>query len=157
VIKNKPFAPRYYGAQIAGPVFSEIANKLFTVDADLYASYQHPTYADSSKSEWSGSANDFKAIAKAIGKPILEGGKKGEWSKVMTNEKSLAASSWSTQHGSMPDLRGFGLKDALELLERQQLQVIATGKGKVTSQSIPAGTAVQKGQTIYLNLGSTIE
>jgi len=57
----------------------------------------------------------------------------------------------------MPDLRGFGLKDALELLERQQLQVIATGKGKVTSQSIPAGTAVQKGQTIYLNLGSTIE
>ncbi len=157
VIKNKPFAPRYYGAQIAGPVFSEIANKLFTVDADLYASYQHPTYADSSKSEWIGSANDFKAIAKGIGKPILEGGKKGEWSKVMTNEKSLAASSWSTQHGSMPDLRGFGLKDALELLERQQLQVIATGKGKVTAQSIPAGTAVQKGQTIYLNLGSTIE
>jgi cell division protein FtsI (penicillin-binding protein 3) len=157
VIKNKPFAPRYYGAQIAGPVFSEIANKLFTVDADLYASYQHPKYADSSKSEWNGSANDFKAIAKVIGKPIVDGGKKGEWSKVMTNEKSLAASSWSTQHGSMPDLKGFGLKDALELLERQQLQVIATGKGKVISQSIPAGTAVQKGQTIYLNLGSTID
>jgi beta-lactam-binding protein with PASTA domain len=49
------------------------------------------------------------------------------------------------------------LKDALELLERHQLQVIATGKGKVTSQSIPAGMAVQKGQTVYLNLGSTIE
>ena len=157
VIKNKPFAQKYYGAQVAGPVFSEIANKLFTVDADLYASYQHPKFADSSKSEWNGSSNDFKAIAKGIGKPILDAGKKGEWSKVMNNEKNLAASSWSTQHGSMPDLKGFGLKDALELLERQQLQVIATGKGKVTSQSIPAGMAVVKGQTVYLNLGSTIE
>jgi len=153
----KPFAPRYYGAQIAGPVFSEIANKLFTVDADLYASYQHQTYADSSKSEWNGSANDFKAIAKGIGKPILDAVKKGEWSKVMNNEKNWAASNWSTKHGSMPDLKGFGLKDALELLERRQLQVIATGKGKVTSQSIPSGMAVQKGQTVYLNLGSTIE
>ena len=75
----------------------------------------------------------------------------------MNGEKNLASNSWSTQHGSMPDLKGFGLKDALELLERQQLQVIATGKGKVTSQSIPAGMAVQKGQTVYLNLGSTIE
>jgi cell division protein FtsI (penicillin-binding protein 3) len=157
VIKNKPFAEKYYGAQVAGPVFSEIANKLFTVDPDLYASYKHPTYADSSKSEWNGSSNDFKAIAKEIGKPIVDAGKKGEWSRVKNTEKKLAASSWSTQHGSMPELKGFGLKDALELLERQQLQVIATGKGKVTSQSIPAGMAVQKGQTVYLNLGSTIE
>jgi cell division protein FtsI (penicillin-binding protein 3) len=157
VIKNKPFAEKYYGAQVAGPVFSEIANKLFTVDPDLYASYKHPTYADSSKSEWNGSSNDFKAIAKGIGKPIVDAGKKGEWSRVKNSEKKLAASSWSTQHGSMPELKGFGLKDALELLERQQLQVIATGKGKVTSQSIPAGMAVQKGQTVYLNLGSTIE
>jgi cell division protein FtsI (penicillin-binding protein 3) len=157
VIKNKPYAAKYYGAEVAGPVFSEIANKLFTVDADLYASYQHPTFADSSKSEWNGSSSDFKAIAKGIGKPILDAGKKGEWSKVMNNEKNLAANSWSSHHGSMPDLKGFGLKDALELLERQQLQVIATGKGKVTSQSIPAGMAVVKGQTVYLNLGSTIE
>jgi len=56
----------------------------------------------------------------------------------------------------MPDLKGFGLKDALELLERQQLQVVAMGKGKVTSQSIQAGMPVQKGQTVYLTLGAII-
>jgi beta-lactam-binding protein with PASTA domain len=32
--------------------------------------------------------------------------------------------------------------------------VIATGKGKVTAQSIAAGTPVAKGQTVYLNLGN---
>lgn len=157
VIKNKPFAAKYYGALVAGPVFTEIANKLFTVDADLYASYRHPQFADSSKSEWNGSTNDFKTIAKGIGKEILHAGKKGEWSKVSTTDKHLTSSSWTLQYNNMPDLRGFGLKDALELLERQQLQVIATGKGKVMTQSIPAGTVVQKGQTVYLNLGFTTE
>ncbi len=157
VIKNKPFAQKYYGALVAGPVFTEIANKLFTVDADLYASYRHPQFADSSKTEWIGSSNDFKTIAKGIGKQLVSVGNKGEWSKVTTSEKKLASSSWSVERGNMPDLKGFGLKDALELLERQQLQVIATGKGKVLAQSIPAGTVVQKGQTVYLNLGQTTE
>jgi len=157
VIKNKPFATKYYGAQVAGPVFSEIANKLFTIDEELYASYQHPKFADSSKSAWNGSTNDFKAIASGIGKPMLDAGKKGKWSKVETNETSLAANNWSERYGIMPDIKGFGLKDALELLERQHLQVIANGKGKVISQSIPEGMAVQKGQTVYLNLGSKID
>jgi beta-lactam-binding protein with PASTA domain len=49
------------------------------------------------------------------------------------------------------------LKDALEILENQEVQVIAYGKGKVISQSIPAGTALQKGQTVYLNLGIKTE
>ena len=50
-----------------------------------------------------------------------------------------------------------GLKDALELLEKQQLQVIATGKGKVVGQSILPGTPVQRRQTVYLNLANPIE
>lgn len=59
--------------------------------------------------------------------------------------------------GTMPDLNGYGLKDALEILENQEVQVVAYGKGKVVSQSIPAGSALQKGQTVYLNLGSKID
>ncbi len=31
VIRNKPFAPVYYGAKIAGPVFKEIADKLYAL------------------------------------------------------------------------------------------------------------------------------
>ncbi|MEY3432825.1 MAG: hypothetical protein RL131_761, partial [Bacteroidota bacterium] len=43
------------------------------------------------------------------------------------------------------------------VLERQSLQVIAQGKGKVSQQSIAPGSPVQKGQTIYLTLGKMIE
>lgn len=155
VIKNKPFAKKYYGGQVAGPVFREIANKLFTVDPDLYKSFKHPLYADSSKTEWNGSNNDFIAIAKTVKSKMIDSGRKGEYSRVNANKKVFAAARWTIQDAVMPDLRGFGLRDALELLEQQQLQVIATGKGKVTNQSIAAGTPLVKGQTVYLNLGNT--
>ena len=66
----------------------------------------------------------------------------------------FVGNSWRAQFESMPDLKGFGLKDALEILEKQQLQVVASGKGKVIGQSILAGSPIQKGQTIYLTLGT---
>jgi cell division protein FtsI (penicillin-binding protein 3) len=65
-------------------------------------------------------------------------------------------STWNTKYEVMPDLKGFGLRDALELMEKQQLQIIATGKGKVIAQSIQSGTAIQKGQTIYITLGTAM-
>ena len=34
VIKNKPFAKKYYGAAVAGPVFKEIADKLYALNAE---------------------------------------------------------------------------------------------------------------------------
>ena len=157
VIKNKPFAARYYGALVAGPVFKEIANKLFTVDAELYANYQHNVFADSTNAVWKGSAADFKTIAKQVKAKIIDSGRKGDWSTVQANRKIVQSDTWRVENGTMPDLKGFGLKDALELLEKQQLQVIATGKGKVVSQSILPGTPVQRRQTVYLNLAYAIE
>ncbi len=35
VIKNKPFAKQFYGGTVAGPVFKEIADKLFALQAEL--------------------------------------------------------------------------------------------------------------------------
>src|SRR5206468_1520105 len=34
VIRNKPFAQEYYGAKVAGPVFKEIADKLYAQNID---------------------------------------------------------------------------------------------------------------------------
>ncbi len=34
VIKNKPFAKKYYGAAVAGPVFREVADKLMSLEKD---------------------------------------------------------------------------------------------------------------------------
>jgi cell division protein FtsI (penicillin-binding protein 3) len=53
----------------------------------------------------------------------------------------------------MPDIKGVGLKDAMELLEKLKLNVVANGNGKVIMQSIQPGTSIAKGQTVYLTLG----
>ena len=39
VIKNKPFAKKYYGAAVAGPVFKEVSDKLYALDVERRA---HP-------------------------------------------------------------------------------------------------------------------
>ena len=156
VIKNKPFAAKYYGAQIAGPVFKAIADKLFTVDPVLYADYKHTRYADSSKTTWMGNDADFRLIAKAVNLKVTDSGKVREYASMAVSQQAYVARDLGVNKNAMPDLIGFGLKDALGLLERLQLQVIATGKGKVTAQSILPGTTIQRGQTIYLTLGNPV-
>jgi len=54
--------------------------------------------------------------------------------------------------GTMPDLKGLGLKDALFLVESMKLKVQVKGKGKVVSQSVVAGTAIKKDNTVVLEL-----
>lgn len=54
--------------------------------------------------------------------------------------------------GSMPDVSGMGLKDAIFLLEQQGLNVLVNGKGMVVRQSIPAGTWVTKGTPVVIDL-----
>lgn len=157
VIKNKPQAKKFYGAQVAGPVFKAIADKLLTMDPELYMSYKHVKYNDSSKANWKGSAEDFNVIGKAVRMTYTDSAKSGKWKSVVAGNQIYVTREQPVQKNLMPDLAGFGLKDALSLLEKQQLQVIATGKGKVAAQSILPGTAIQRGQTIYLTLGNPIE
>ena len=154
VIKNKPFAVKYYGAAVAGPVFKAISDKLMTVDQEMYASYAHHTDQDSSGGAFAGAAADFKMIAKHTGMKFNDVSRTSDWARLETGKKSTVAEALPAKTGIMPELRGFGLKDALVLLEAQQLQVVAVGKGKVSRQSIPAGTQVFRRQTIYLDLGN---
>lgn len=143
VVKNKPNAAKYYGAQVAGPVFRVIADKLYTIDKDLYRYYKHPQVIDTVKRSSKGNANDYRLIAAQV-----QSKKTAAGVELLSNPVS---------NGIMPELIGYGLKDALEILENEQVQVIVNGKGKVMGQSIPAGVVLQKGQTVYLSLGNKID
>lgn len=57
-----------------------------------------------------------------------------------------------TDHTKIPNLVGMGASDALFLLESLGLRVNMVGFGTVVSQSIPPGSAFQRGQTIGLSL-----
>lgn len=58
----------------------------------------------------------------------------------------------NTQTGLMPDVTGMGARDAVYLLESKEVKVRIEGRGKVVSQSLPAGHQIKKGEVCSLKL-----
>lgn len=55
---------------------------------------------------------------------------------------------------TMPDVRGYGLRDAIYRLERMGLKVHTSGYGRVVRQSIPAGQTVKRRQEVSIILST---
>ncbi|MDR0541961.1 MAG: transpeptidase family protein [Dysgonamonadaceae bacterium] len=56
------------------------------------------------------------------------------------------------ENGLVPNVKGMGAKNAVYAMENAGLRVHLTGRGTVTAQSIPPGSAAVKGQTVGLQL-----
>ena len=54
--------------------------------------------------------------------------------------------------GKMPDVKGYDITSAINILEKSGLKVVVKGNGYVAQQSIPAGNKIKKGQTVTLTL-----
>ena len=76
----------------------------------------------------------------------------GKWGVVTNNAYTPLLKGLSISKQTVPDVKGMGLKDALHLLENMNIKVTVKGKGKVTSQSLDAGLAINTGQTMALEL-----
>jgi cell division protein FtsI (penicillin-binding protein 3) len=153
VIKNKPFAKKFYGASVAGPVFKEIADKLYALHADDDNSpLAAPMTKDSSSYLYAGAADNIKTVLQTLGWKYKDSSSKNEWAKLYAINESPVLRQQQVRNRVMPDLRGMGLKDALYLLENQNVQVLVKGRGKVTKQSVPVGAAFSKDQTVVLEL-----
>ena len=67
-------------------------------------------------------------------------------------DKKLSFRTLQQAPGTVPDVKGMGLKDALYLLENAGLRVVIKGAGKVSAQSLPGGSRINKEQTIIIEL-----
>ena len=151
VIKNKPFAKKFYGAAVAAPVFKELADKLMSADPVPMTA---PVWKkDSAQFYYAGSIRDIRQVAQTVGLPFKDSAGKNEWGHLyaaagdhpVLNKEAVARQ-------TVPDVKGMGLKDALYLLENLDMRVAARGKGKVRTQSIEPGSALLKKETITLEL-----
>lgn len=153
VIRNKPFAKKYYGASVAGPVFKEIADKLFALDAGNEKSADsYSAIPDSSEYYYTGRSADVKKIMNGIGMPYKDSAGQSEYYSLAPVDYQAVAKNNPMPSNSMPDITGMGLKDVLFLLENRDVKVVARGRGKVVAQSVARGTALEKGQTIIVEL-----
>lgn len=154
VIKNKPHALNHYGASVAGPVFKEIADRLYLtyVRQNNYVNYSS-NKKDSSSFNYVGSKDELKFLMKTMqlhynDSTSLTSG----WVNINGNKGNVVLINRKINANTMPLLKGMGLKDAVYLCENIGLKLIVKGKGKVEDQSIVAGTPIAKGQIINILL-----
>ncbi|MBL7699518.1 MAG: transpeptidase family protein [Chitinophagaceae bacterium] len=152
VIKNKPFAKKYYGASVAGPVFKEVSDKLYALMPDNERIPEPlETTPDSSNYSYAGLGIDIKAVLKEIGSVYRDSSGKSEYNVVMAKNGERVVRS-RTLENNMPNVKGMGLKDALFILENRNVRVLAKGKGKVVAQSVSEGSPLEKGQVVVVEL-----
>lgn len=74
------------------------------------------------------------------------------WGKNQAEEGIPQLVSNNFEKGVVPDVKGYGLTDAVYLLKKQGLKVKVTGRGSVSEQSLSEGHKIKPGETIHLTL-----
>lgn len=150
VIKNKPFAKVYYGAKVAGPVFKEIADKLYALHLSAQQA-QVQLVKDTSANRFPGYTPDIRTAFGGMQMQFTDSSH-GEWAWVYTGKQQPILSKGNVSTAAMPDVRGMGLKDALYLLESKGMKVSVRGNGRVVKQNINAGTSVALNAPVVIEL-----
>lgn len=153
VIRTKPHAALHYGASLAGPVFKEVATKLYAMYVNQKLPNHYAPKKDSSAFFYAGNTDDIKNVFTILNVDYTDSSGKAGWSHVLATNYQPVIKNNSVTKQIMPNVNGMGLKDALYLLENMGLKVSVKGKGKVTHQSIEAGSALSKEMKVVLELG----
>jgi cell division protein FtsI (penicillin-binding protein 3) len=154
VIQNSNQSRFIYGADVSGKVFKEISDKIYA----RYLSNKKfiaPLAPDTMKYNYYGMKNELNAISGGLDLAITDSATGGSWRQmVLQHNQAMMNLPVSTQSAAqvMPSVIGMGLKDAVYLMENKGLRVVASGRGRVSNQSLVAGTRFSKGQTVTISL-----
>ena len=159
VVVDSPRNGRIYGADVAAPVFREVADKCMA--RDLLS--QRPLLAKArlNKSRVpfvrAGMQDELALICQKLGlagQTQATGGE--EWVRAASDTafhaRTVALVVNPVRAGRVPQVRGLTLRDALFLLENRGLHVRALGSGRVREQSLAVGGPIKRGDVITLNL-----
>ena len=146
VVINDPKG-EYYGALVSGPVFREVADRIYASDTQMLNNVKE-TYVTNGLSPTTkvGQMSASKRVYSALGiknSPLA----------VDTNNSTVSVDrDFSINKGIMPDVSGMGLKDAMYVMGNVGLKVRVSGSGKVVTQSIQPGSKIGKGLMVQLAL-----
>ena len=144
----------YYGASVAGPVFKEIAERVFafqmlTDQPENDEDDQKLVMPDIKK----GQTEDIREVASELKLKHIKGDPDSQWANIEVDEDIMRLTEIQLKDGIVPNVQGMGARSAIYLMENAGLQVRVTGIGKVKKQSLTPGNKYQKGQTVLLTLG----
>ncbi|MDF2447652.1 MAG: Peptidoglycan glycosyltransferase [Bacteroidota bacterium] len=158
VIINSPSNGIYYGGLVAGPVFKEIAEKVYSNSLDFIEPLNTKKQILTKVPACVKSRNDEIVTASKAFKIKVKSQVAENNYVVKNNDDTLSISLRSAnlenqlKKGVVPNLNGLSAKDALFLLENSGFHVKLYGMGSVKKQSIEAGKKFNKGDKITLIL-----
>ncbi|MEO6837276.1 MAG: penicillin-binding protein [Ginsengibacter sp.] len=154
VIQNSDESKHFYGASVAGPVFKAVADRLYATRIAQKPFDRMDMAPDNGTYQFYGMKNDLNTIFDKFKYKETDSAVSGNWRSTILHDNSvkLTADNISLKSAKVPDVTGMGLKDALYVLENMGLKVSATGRGKVTSQSLAQNSEFKKGEQIKLQL-----
>ena len=153
VVITSPSQSGYYGNVVAGPIFREIAEKVYATRNEWFPWYDD-THGDTvaAPSSKPGAKIDLGRVFRELALDYSDDASDAQWVNTSRNDGKILMTARPTVTGHVPNVVGFPLSDAIYLLENAGLTVHFRGRGSVKSQSIAPGTTVHKGAVIVLEM-----
>ncbi|GIV26374.1 MAG: penicillin-binding protein [Bacteroidia bacterium] len=160
---HSPSKGIYYGGLVAGPVFKEIAEKVYSTNLQTIPPLNDKDNQIIHLPFLCGTTvTKLDYLSQKLHLPSLN---------TSTNNDSLIAPLFEDslqyhrkpqsvltliQKNIMPDLKGMAISETLPILESKGLKIILKGNGWIVNQSIPPYSKIQNGQKLILTLNSKI-
>ncbi len=142
-----------YGNTVAGPIFREIADKIYATNFDLQDDEfpsENPKYKVPVSRE--GHFADAVQVFDYLNVPYRLEGNESVWIKTETRPDTVVVRELSMTSNLVPNVKGMGAMDAIYLLENAGMRVKIVGSGVVKKMSVQPGSRIAKGVEVTLNL-----
>ena len=141
-----------YGATVSGTVFTAIANKVYSNTLKYHkAINESRKRAKMAPTSINGNNNDLLRVLKEL-KVRYNVSEYSEWGSTKAQGSEVKIAPMKFSKNTVPNVVGLSARDAVYLIERLGMHVYLRGKGKVVSQTVPAGSPAYKGGLVELIL-----
>ena len=155
---NEPTENGYYGALVSGPVFKEIADKIYATSISLDNKFLPDTITKKIPAidapAWFESAN---TLVEELGFKTLPYPDKSNWVEAERQGTKVAFRPVKTDKKQVPDVRGMNANDAVYMLENMGFATVVKGRGKVVSQLVQPHKKINGNSVVELKLGEYLK
>lgn len=156
VVVNAPSRNVYYGNLVAGPVFKEIADKVYATNFEMHESLNlaRANANDEIKIPYTKNSHkeELKYALTDLGIDVNDDEVVTNWVLTTKLDSCVKLRNRTIEENLMPNVKGMGAKDALFILENLGLSVELKGRGTILNQSIKPGTRISKGDLVVLEM-----
>jgi cell division protein FtsI (penicillin-binding protein 3) len=152
VVVNSPSKQFYYGNVVAGPIFKEISDKVYSTQLEMHAELAVDTNTSTIPSASIAQWTDLNSIYGHLNINTHTRDQDAEWVYAIAESDSVTLKEREFSQGFVPRVIGMAAADAIYLLENAGMTVELIGSGRIYKQSIIPGTRITNGRTIVIEL-----